>query len=252
MIYQGPWQEALDGVECDALITDPPYGARTHNGQRTGEGNPNERGSGYYRDPIAYDHWTPSDVHGFVEAWAPRVRGWMVALTCSDLIPHWRAAYEAAGRCTFAPVPCVIIGMTCRLAGDGPSSWAVYAMVSRPRTREAARWGTLPGAYIKGQNSGAVKAQRLLVGGKPLALMLDLVRDYSREGDLVCDPCAGLGTTLVAAKITGRRYVGAEMDAERCAAANKRLDATIAGGQTPIEIAARNQSDLLADTKGTR
>ena len=62
-----------------------------------------------------------------------------------------------------------------------------------------------------------------MIGGKPLALMRAIVSDYSREGDLVCDPCMGAGTTLVAAVELGRRAIGCEPDAGRFELAAKRL-----------------------------
>ena len=55
--------------------------------------------------------------------------------------------------------------------------------------------------------------------GKPPWLLDALVRDYSDAGHLVCDPFAGWGSTLVAARNAGRNAIGAEMDPaafERC------------------------------------
>jgi site-specific DNA-methyltransferase (adenine-specific) len=62
-----------------------------------------------------------------------------------------------------------------------------------------------------------------VMGGKPLWLMRALVRDYSRPGDLICDPCAGAATTLIAARAEGRHSVGAEMDPATHALAAKRI-----------------------------
>lgn len=45
---------------------------------------------------------------------------------------------------------------------------------------------------------------------KPLAMFEWLVKTYSDEGDLVIDPFAGSGTTLVAAQTLNRNYLGAE------------------------------------------
>lgn len=87
----------------------------------------------------------------------------------------------------------------------------------RPRSREWARWGTLDGAYVGGQE------RKQVVGGKPLWLMRAIVGDYSRDGDLVVDPCMGAGTTLVAAVELGRRAIGCEPDAGRFEMAAKRL-----------------------------
>lgn len=203
----GRWQIALaDAGMVDALITDHPYGARTHeSSRRLG----NAREDGYSLEGLGpeYAHWTVADVMDFAQAWSPRVRGWMVALCSHDLIPAWEAAYEAVDRYSFQPVPCVINGMSVRLCGDGPSSWAIYAMVGRPRSGGFSRWGTLPGAYTGGSETGSEGGR-----GKPSWLMRALVRDYSRAGDLVCDPLAGYGATLIAALDEGRRCIGAELD----------------------------------------
>ena len=221
-LHLGRWQDALAGVTCDALITDPPYGNRTHAGTNdhiAGSALPD----GTNRAPLAYSHWTADDVRDFVASWAPRCRGWFCAMTSDDLAPAWREAYLAANRYAFAQVP--IIQKRPRLLGDGPASWTVYLVVSRPRTVEFSRWGCLPGAYSSHCEKGGVVA-----GAKPLSLMRSIVRDYSRPGDLVCDPCAGGATTLLAALTEGRRAIGSEMDPITHAAAQIRLDR----GYTPL------------------
>lgn len=210
----GRWQDVLADVACDAVVCDPPYGGRTHDGAHGQRYDKTIPGG----EAPCYAHWTGADISEFVDSWSPRCRGWMVALTSSELIADWQAAYRAAGRYSFAPVVCVMRGMTVRLGGDGPSSWAVYAMVARPSTKEYATWGTLDGAY-----SGAPGREAGGGRGKPAWLMSALVRDYSRPGDLVCDPFAGWGSTLAAAVSNGRRSVGSEMDADAYAEAVRRL-----------------------------
>lgn len=216
----GDWESVLDSVaSVDATIVDPPYGSRTH--ASIGERDPSKSAS--VDITVDYDSWTVDDVFEFVRSWSPRTRGWMVALTSHDLIPAWTDAYSENKRYAFAPVPCVMRGMSVRLQGDGPSSWAVYAMVARPRTAEFAKWGTLPGAYITGKPIGGSGR------GKPIDLMRSLVADYSRYGDLVCDPCAGFATTALAARSMGRSFIGAEMDAAVFAEAKQRLNAATPG-----------------------
>jgi len=39
---------------------------------------------------------------------------------------------------------------------------------------------------------------------KPIALVADAIRDYSRRGEIVLDPCGGSGSTLIAAERTVR------------------------------------------------
>lgn len=220
----GRWQDVLADVgEVDAVITDPPYSAVTHDGHR--EGCFDAHGS-CDRKTIAYAAWTHDDVRGFVASWSPRCRGWFVAFMSHDLVSVYMGSLEAAGRYVFAPLPWVHIGGRIRLCGDGPSSWTVWMVVARPANREYQRWGTLPGAYVA---KGKMEANSAVTGGKPLWLMRALVRDYTRPGDLVCDPCAGGGTTGLAALIEGRSFVGSEMDPVTHAKAMKRLGA----GYTP-------------------
>lgn len=206
----GDWRRVLEDVEeVDAVICDPPYGERTHRGNERMDTVAPERRS------IDYTAWTPADVLMFVAAWAQRCNGWFACMTSDDLIPAWRQAYAGAGLYDFAPV--VITAPRVRLSGDGPASSAVYLMVARPRKRRFLRWGALPGHYR------APVARGGHIGGKPVDLLRAIVRDYSRPGDLVVDPCAGYGTTLRAAVIEGRRAVGAEIDPETHAKGAARL-----------------------------
>jgi site-specific DNA-methyltransferase (adenine-specific) len=58
---------------------------------------------------------------------------------------------------------------------------------------------------------------------KPVRLLRYLVEDYTKPGDLVLDPCAGTGTTIVACKQTGRECIGIEKDATFAEFARQRL-----------------------------
>ena len=48
---------------------------------------------------------------------------------------------------------------------------------------------------------------------KPQKLFEYLIQTYTNEGEVVCDPFGGSGTTAAAAKNTGRRYVSIEAKA---------------------------------------
>ena len=56
---------------------------------------------------------------------------------------------------------------------------------------------------------------------KPLALMRQLIGDT--KGEVVLDPFAGTGTTLIAAREAGRRAIGIELDERYCEIAARRL-----------------------------
>ena len=216
-LYHAPWQGLISVVpRCDLVCVDAPYSARTHGGHDGGvaEVNRAEVGrvnsstgqveQGWQRRSINYGAWTPADVGAFVEAWHPRTDGWIVSITDHILAPEWVAALEAAGRYVFASLPFVAPGSRVRLSGDGPSTWTCWIVVARPRTREMASWGTLPGAYVLPPGM----AERMpVVGGKPPWLMCRLAEDYSRPGGLIVDPTCGAGTTGIGAIRTGRRAI---------------------------------------------
>jgi site-specific DNA-methyltransferase (adenine-specific) len=222
----GRWQDVLAGVECDALICDPPYSARTHEGSTdevlnaTGKKATLKSGrsmSDSTRRPLNYTSWTPADVSAFVSSWAPRTKGWMVCVTSHDLVSAYEQALAEQKRLTFAPLPWFSPGSRVRLTGDGPSSWTCWIVVSRPRRAPYAKWGTLPGGYVFPPEKCPV------VGGKPLGLMQAIVRDYSRPGDLVVDPFCGSGTTALACAMEGRRCVTSEELPDHYEIAKKRL-----------------------------
>lgn len=58
---------------------------------------------------------------------------------------------------------------------------------------------------------------------KPIALMEYLINMVTREGQTVLDPFAGSGTTLIAAKKLGRKYIGIELEPEYVKIAEARL-----------------------------
>ena len=214
IVHLGRWQDTIPNVECDAVISDPPYGQRTH-----------ERalGADDDRTTIDYAHWTPADVAAFVGSWAPRTRRWIVGMTSHDLIPSWEGAFAAAGWQSFAPLGIVITGMGVRIQGDGPASWTIHLVVARRRGYLAADgkiWRSLPGGY-----TGPATPDMAGGRGKPRWLLDALVRDYSDEGHTIVDPFAGWGSTLVAARNAGRIAIGSEVDPD----AHARCQAAIAG-----------------------
>lgn len=236
----GRWQDVLADVdEVSCLITDPPYGERTHAKQEHGRHLSQDGKHWISARGLTYEHWGALDVREFVQHWSPLTRGWFCVFTSHDLVEPYAVELETAGRYVFAPLPCVQTGMNVRLAGDGPSNWTCWLVVARPRTPEFVKWGTLRGAYIGSPVDAGEqlsdKSLRPVAGAKPLWLMRAIVRDYSRPNDLICDPCAGGATTLLAAALEGRRAIGSEMDADTFAKARLRIDGGNAALRSPTQ-----------------
>lgn len=65
---------------------------------------------------------------------------------------------------------------------------------------------------------------------KPLSVLVPLIKAFSDPGELVLDPFAGSASTLAAAKMLGRRWLGIELDPRYHAIASKRLSEPVHNG----------------------
>ena len=80
---------------------------------------------------------------------------------------------------------------------------------------------------------------------KPLALMRELVRDFTQPGEVVLDPFMGSATTGVACLLEGRRFVGIEQDPGYFAMACDRLATAANQGRLFAATPAPRQAALL-------
>ena len=80
---------------------------------------------------------------------------------------------------------------------------------------------------------------------KPVALVADALRDCSRRGDIVLDPFAGSGTTLIAAEKTGRSARLIEFDPLYCDTIVQRFEA-VTGKQAILAGCGKVWEDVAA------
>lgn len=213
----GRWQDVLADVTCDSLITDAPFSGITHDGFKSGSDA--AAGVGGSSGVTAYPPITRADAVELAASWNERVRRWVVIFgdhvsrewhrEAWSLFPEWYAFN--------APVVWVKKGAAPRLAGDGPASHCEFITVARRRGMKPD--GARPGFYIVKTRRGVD-----LVGAKDPDGMCAVVRDYSRPGDIIVDPYAGSGTTLLAARSEGRGAVGAEVLPKHYAIARRLID----------------------------
>ena len=63
--------------------------------------------------------------------------------------------------------------------------------------------------------------------GKPLPVLETLVKQSSKEGEIIIDPFMGTGTTAVACKNLKRKFIGFEIDTERYREVEMRVNSSI-------------------------
>jgi DNA modification methylase len=69
-----------------------------------------------------------------------------------------------------------------------------------------------------------VNGERAHKQQSPVALLIRIILSSTMPGDLVIDPFAGTGTTLIVAEQTGRSSIGIEIDPKNVALIQERLD----------------------------
>ena len=81
-----------------------------------------------------------------------------------------------------------------------------------------------PKSILKFSSVPNAKGYKLHPTQKPVALMEYLVKTYTNQGDTVLDNCMGSGTTGVACKNLGRKFIGIEQDANYFEIAKNRIN----------------------------
>lgn len=237
-LQHGCYQDVLQDLMPDALICDPPYSGRTHEGRRTG--------SEISTSNIQYPPITREDAVELAEFWSPRVKWWAVIFGDHVSWQWHEEAWSRVGWYTFAPVLWVKPNTAPRMSGDGPTSSTENILVARRKqTLPPERTGSRPGHYLcQTEKGGDINTITGLSypGRKPLKLMRQIISDYTIEGDIVCDSHAGTGSTLIAAAQLGRVAEGAEQDQITYELAKSRID----GNNKPNHSYLKTITDMFA------
>ena len=139
-----------------------------------------------------------------------------------------------------------------------PSTTRTTRSTQHHPTRDAVPLALWPVAQVSAQyqRAGHYDAE---CSEHPAKMIPELARriiaEYSMPGDLVLDPLAGIGTTLVEAARLGRRALGVEVEERWVELARRNLDATLEGttrSLAEIRIGdARSLDTLLVEAAGT-
>lgn len=174
----------------DVLVSDPPYGMAYRSGWSDATVVNDDATT--VRDMVLY-RWAPRPALVFGRWSCPRPVGTRMVLTWDK--GDWPGMGDLA-------LPW------------GPSTEEIYVI----------------GSGFVGKRSGSIVRDTKRPSGdtalhpteKPVGLLEALIRRC--PAGTVCDPFAGSGTTLVAAKNLGRRAIGIEIEERYCEIAARRLD----------------------------
>lgn len=208
--------EGLDTESADLVIVDPPYGV---------EWRSNRRAESF--DALAGDGADERDGVRAILEQATRVVGQnrhLYVFGPGDVLEGLKVS---------APVSLVWDKGT-NGTGNLASAWApshepIAFVVSKHRhAGQAGKDGGIPARLRKGSVLSFPRRTGRTVRHpteKPVGLLAELVESSSRAGELVIDPCAGVGSTGVAALLRNRRALLIEIDPAYAQLAAARLRA---------------------------
>jgi site-specific DNA-methyltransferase (adenine-specific) len=202
-IHHGDCREILPGLRADALVTDPPFGISF--GRASWSDKPED-----YPEMV---RWLVDESHRAVDGWCFAFQAMLNVGRFHEWFPLGFRIFAACKN--FAQMR----------PTDVQFSWdpVVFWHTSEPGKRHRSDAGVVTRDWHVGDVAGALTRPVGHPCPRPLDTMRHIVLIGSREKQTVLDPFMGSGTTLVAAKLEGRRAIGIEIEERYCEIAAKRL-----------------------------
>jgi site-specific DNA-methyltransferase (adenine-specific) len=208
---------SLPDKSIDVGIMDPPYEAEAHTAQRRQKVS---RGGllAIVGAPLKFPPITEAEREEVSRQMARVVMQRVLVFCQVEAVHLWRGSLERAGLRYKRSIPWVKPDAMPSLHGRWPGqSFESIVLAVQPRSERCPIGGkAVYYEFPRAQNKVHDTA-------KPLPLMRALVTDFSLPGELVCDPYAGSGTTGVACRMLGRRFIGWESDVTMAEIARRRI-----------------------------
>ena len=208
VLYRGDSLALLEAglLKCDAIVSDPPYGIGFHHDGLGANG----LGAPVYTGKIIGDE-KPFDPGPWVRYAGDKKP---VVLFGAD---HFKTRLPEGGRF-------ICWDKSCGQGAAASFCDAEFAWTNRRNPRSVFRHFWM-GAMRSDDGFDGKTAARAHVSQKPVNLMQWCI-DHARIGldKVVLDPYMGAGSTGVAALLSGRRFVGVEIDPGHFEAARQRIE----------------------------
>jgi site-specific DNA-methyltransferase (adenine-specific) len=204
--------KSFEDEHFDVVITDPPYSERTHKNAKSNY----EKGYGNSR--INFDSFTEEDLFEAYDEMARLTKGWIISNIDYNHAFHFETDPPKTMRqlrigvwVKNNPMP--------QISGDRPSQgWEAISYLFKKDKRASWNANGAHGNYVTNLATPTGHPTP-----KPLSIVSSFVERFSNLGDLILDPFAGGGTTLVAGRNLGRRVIGCEIDEKYCELIARRL-----------------------------
>ena len=216
---------SLPDKSVDHVICDPPYAKVVVTSAKTAPSG--VIGGSVTRD-LGYSGISDEQIAGVAAQIARITLRWALVFCDAESLSKWRAALESGGMKHARMGAWVAPNFTPQFSGDRPGTgWEACEIAHAGAGRWRWNGGGLPAVWIVPRPVNGTEERRATghPTPKPLPLLETLVEQFTEPGDLVCDPFSGSGTTGVACKRLGRRFIGWEREPKYHAIAEKRIAA---------------------------
>lgn len=216
---------ALADASVDHVITDPPYSQHTHEASRGGVPKDGKTGRDIMRvRDLGFDAITEEAAGEAARQFARIVRRWVLVFTDVENVSLWKDSLESAGLEYVRTGAWIKQGAAPQFSGDRPAAGFEAIVIAHQPCKKRWNGGGRHGLWTVPIARGDERTEHTTQ--KPQELMEALVRDFTDAGEIICDPFAGSGTTIVSAKRLGRLGFGWEIQEHYAAAANRRIAET--------------------------
>ena len=211
--------ESLRDDEVDVTISDPPFEEQAHTKQRRVK-----RGTVTQNEALPFAAITERQRIEAAQQIARTTRRWVLVFCQVEASQDWALAFVTSGLEYVRTMIWVKPDGMPQYTGDRPGmGYETIVVCHRPGRK---RWngGGRHGVFVENKNAGRPNGEAAPhPTTKPLPLMRELVELFSDPGELVLDPFAGSGSTGVACRQLGRRFIGWELSPDYYEIACRRL-----------------------------
>lgn len=202
----------LSDESIDCVITDPPYTDYVHKNAKS------NRDKGHGNQAIDFESFTTEHLDKAFAEFGRLTKTWVVSTLA------YQQAFRLSNQ-THNHLELKRIGVWVKtnpmpqISADRPGQgWEAIVYLHKKGKKSAWNGGGNHGNYVS-----AIATSTGHPTPKPLSMMTSFVERFTNAGDLILDPFAGGGTTLLAARNLGRRAIGVEIDEKYCELIANRL-----------------------------
>lgn len=230
----------LADKSIDVVITDPPYSEHVHTKSKAGSGERSWQDKGASVDPsrrriakdrdLGFASLTTDVMTACADAFDRLSKRWVLVFSDVESTHLWRGELTASGLDYVRTGAWIKVGGSPQFTGDRPAVGFEAVTIAHPAGKKKWNGGGTHAVWSETIAHPSGADERIHTTQKPVKLMRKLVALFTDPDDLILDPFAGSGTTLVAAYEQGRRAIGCELDEKNAEAAAKRLENLTAQG----------------------